>query len=124
MSPAVVQLSGEDTVARRTIFRVSFVNRGEVYEVYAKSVSQGSLFGFVEIEGLLFGERSKLLIDSSEERLKTEFQGVERTFVPMHAIVRIDEVDKAGRGRITSGEGKVTAFPMAIMGPGAGQGGK
>ena len=49
----MVQLSREDTVARRTIFRVSFVNRGEVYEVYAKSVSQGSLFGFVEIEGLL-----------------------------------------------------------------------
>ncbi len=120
----MVQLSAEGTLARQTIFRVSFVNRGEIYEVYAKSVSQGSLFGFVEIEGLLFGERSKLLIDSSEERLKTEFQGVERTFVPMHAIVRIDEVDKAGRGRITSTEGKVAAFPMAIMGPGGGQGGK
>ena len=101
-----------------TIFRISFVNQGEVYEVYARSVSQGGLFGFVEIEELIFGERSKLLIDSSEERLKTEFEGVRRIYVPLHSVLRIDEVAKAGRGRITSGEGKVAAFPMTIVPPG------
>ena len=101
-----------------TIFRISFVNQGEVYEVYARSVSQGGLFGFVEIEELIFGERSKLLIDSSEERLKAEFEGVRRIYVPLHSVLRIDEVAKAGRGRITSGEGKVAAFPMTIVPPG------
>lgn len=101
-----------------TIFRISFVNQGEVYEVYARNVSQGGLFGFVEIEELIFGERSKLLIDSSEERLKTEFEGVRRIYVPLHSVLRIDEVAKAGRGRITSGEGKVAAFPMTIVPPG------
>ena len=59
-------------MSKETIFRVSFVSQGEVYEVYARNVSQGGLFGFIEIEELVFGERSKLLIDSSEERLKTE----------------------------------------------------
>ena len=91
-----------------TIFRISFVNQGEVYEVYARNVSQGGLFG----------ERSKLLIDSSEERLKTEFEGVRRIYVPLHSVLRIDEVAKAGRGRITSGEGKVASFPMTIVPPG------
>ena len=63
---------------QETIYRVSFISQGEVYEIYARHVSQGGLFGFVEIEELVFGERSKLLIDSSEERLKTEFEGVRR----------------------------------------------
>ena len=105
-------------MSSETIFRVSFLYQGEVYEIYAKSVSQGGLFGFVEIEELVFGERSKLLIDSSEERLKTEFEGVRRTSVPLHAVLRIDEVAKAGRGRITSGEGKVANFPMTVVPPG------
>jgi hypothetical protein len=104
-------------VSNETIFRVSFISQGEVYEVYARNVSQGGLFGFIEIEELVFGERSKLLIDSSEERLKTEFEGVRRTYVPLHSVLRVDEVEKAGRGRITSGEGKVASFPMAIMPP-------
>ncbi len=67
----------------------------------------------MEIDGLVFGERSKLLIDSSEERLKTEFAGVSRFYVPLHSVLRIDEVEKAGRGRITAGDGKVAAFPDA-----------
>jgi hypothetical protein len=111
-------------MSKTTIFRVSFVSQGEVYEIYASNVSQGGLFGFVEVEGLLFGERSKLLIDSSEERLKTEFAGVDRTYVPLHSILRIDEVDKAGRGRIIAGDGKVTAFPVTIMPPGGKKTGK
>ena len=88
-----------------TIYRINFINQGEVYEVYARNVSQGGLFGFIEIEELVFGERSKLLIDSSEERLKTEFEGVRRIYVPLHSVLRIDEVAKAGRGRITAGDG-------------------
>lgn len=101
----------------KTIYRISFVSAGEVYEIYAANVGQGGLFGFIEVESILFGERSKLLIDSSEERLKNEFDGVQRTFIPMHAVLRIDEVEKAGRGRITAGSGKIAPFPIAMMGP-------
>jgi hypothetical protein len=105
-------------MSKELIYRINFVSQGEVYEIYARHVSQGGLLGFVEVEELLFGERSKLLIDSSEERLKQEFEGVRRTYIPLHAVLRIDQVEKAGRGRITSGEGKVAAFPMTIMPPG------
>jgi hypothetical protein len=103
----------------KNIYRISFVSAGEVYEIYAASVAPGGLFGFIEVEGILFGERSKLLIDSSEERLKTEFEGVQRTFIPLHAVLRIDEVEKAGRGRITAGSGKVAPFPMTVVNPGS-----
>ena len=54
------------------------------------------MFGFVEVEGLLFGGKGSLVVDPSEERLQTEFAGVERTYIPMHSVIRIDEVEKKG----------------------------
>jgi hypothetical protein len=100
-----------------TIFRVTFLNQGQVYEIFARHVAQGGMLGFIEVEGLVFGERSKLLIDSSEERLKTEFEGVRRIYIPLHSVVRVDEVEKAGRGRIVAGDGKVASFPVTIVPP-------
>ena len=102
-----------------SIFKVTFLNQGEVWEVYARQISQGSLFGFVEIEGLSFGDADKIVVDPSQERLEREFEGVTRTYVPMHAVIRIDEVERVGAGRITqpSGDGTVTAFPTPIYAP-------
>jgi hypothetical protein len=101
------------------IFKVSFVNRGKVYEIYAKSVRQGELYGFVEVEDLVFDQSSSLLVDPSEERLKSEFSGVRRTLVPMHAVIRIDEVEKEGPSRIVDMDpsAKVTPFPGPIYTP-------
>ena len=105
-------------MAASHIFKVVFVNQGTVYEIYARKVSHGSLFGFVEIEELVFGERSAVVVDPSEERLKAEFEGVKRTYVPMHAVLRIDEVQKQGISKISKAEGSnVTAFPMPIYTP-------
>jgi len=100
-----------------TIFRVTFMNQGEVYEIYARSIGQGEMFAFIEVEELIFGERSQILIDSSEDRLKNEFKGVRRTHIPIHSVVRIDEVDRAGAGRIRKGDGKVSTFPMPLISP-------
>ncbi|RLE34366.1 MAG: DUF1820 domain-containing protein [Acidobacteria bacterium] len=99
------------------IYRISFMNQGEVYEIYARNVGQGEMFAFIEVEELIFGERSQILIDSSEDRLKNEFKGVRRTFIPIHSIIRIDQVDRAGSGRIRNGEGKVSTFPMPLITP-------
>ncbi len=102
------------------VYKVIFTNQGQVYEIYAAQVSQGEMFGFIEVEQLLFGERSQLIVDSSEERLKTEFAGVKRVFIPMHAVVRIDEVEKRGAARISASEGGATvvkAFPVPAAPP-------
>lgn len=96
--------------ARSRLYRVSFRNQEQVYELYAREVSHGSMPGFVEIGKLSFGEKSSLLLDPAEEKLKTEFANVERFYVPVHAVIRIDEVSRAGPARIhAAGEGsKVT----------------
>ena len=107
------------------IYKVIFLNQGKVYEVYAKSVSHGSLFGFIEIEELVFDARSSVVVDPSEEKIKTEFEGVKRTFLPMHSILRIDEVEKQGTSKITAVDGgNVTQFPVPMYTPPGGQGGK
>jgi hypothetical protein len=104
------------------VFKVMFLNQGKVYELYAKAVHQGELYGFVELEGLLFGSSGNLVVDPGEERLKSEFDGVSRTLVPIHAVIRIDEVDKEGQSKIHEGDGKtnVTPFPTPLYTPGKG----
>jgi len=104
-------------MAAKPIYRVVFVNQGKVYEVYARRVSQtGALFGFVEIEELVFDARKGVVVDPSEERLRLEFAGVKRTYLPMHYVLRIDEVDKQGVSKITEG-GNVAQFPMPVYSP-------
>jgi hypothetical protein len=111
-------------MAKRLLYKVIFVNQGKVYEIYARSVGQGSLFGFVEVEELVFGERTTVVVDPAEERLKSEFETVKRTYIPMHAVIRIDEVEKQGLSKISAIDGSnVSPFPMPVYTPGGGQGG-
>jgi len=103
-------------MAASHIFRIMFVNQGKVYEIYARKVGHGDLFGFIEVEELLFGERSTVVLDPAEERIKSEFDGVKRTFLPMHSVLRIDEVKKHGTSKITALEAgtNVSQFPMPL----------
>ncbi len=102
------------------IFRIMFVNQGKVYEIYARRVSHGELFGFIEVEELVFGERATVVVDPAEERIKGEFDGVKRTYLPLHSILRIDEVKKQGVSKITALEGagaNVSQFPVPMYSP-------
>ena len=76
------------------IYKVIFLNQNQVYEVYAKHVYQSDMYGFIEIEEFVFGERSQMIVDPSDERLKNEFASVARSYIPIHSLVRIDEVEK------------------------------
>lgn len=106
-------------MSKKTLFKVVFMSHGQVYEIYARSVGHGEMFGFVEVEELVFGERTTLVVDPSEEKIKSEFENVKRTYLPMHAIIRIDEVDKQGVSKISKLEGgNVAQFPMPVYTPG------
>lgn len=97
------------------IYKVTFLNKGKVYEVFVKQVYQSDLYGFVEIEDYVFGERSQVVVDPGEEKLKAEFSGVKRSFIPIQAIIRIDEVEKSGASKISSGD-NITPFPVSFAG--------
>ena len=109
-------------MAEKKVFKVIFVNSGEIYEIFAKGVSQSDIYGLLNVEELVFGERSKVVIDPSEERLQSEFSGVKRTFIPLHSIIRIDEVEKEGVGKIVETSfdkkgDKVAHFPNPAYSP-------
>ncbi len=89
-------------MSEKHIYKVVFVNREEVYEVYVNSVYQGDMYGFVVLEDFVFGEKSAIVVDPTEEKLRAEFEGVDRSFVPMHEIIRIDRVKKRGTAKIIS----------------------
>ena len=116
MSGSNVAATPPISMAASHIFRILFVNQGKVYEVYARRVNHGELFGFIEVEEFLFGERSSVVLDPSEERIKGEFEGVKRTFLPLHSVLRIDEVKKQGMSKITALEAgsNVSQFPMPV----------
>ncbi|MFZ1325784.1 MAG: DUF1820 family protein [Candidatus Contendobacter sp.] len=108
----------------KSIYRVLFVNQGKLYELYAREIYQGELYGFIEVEELIFGERSSVLVNPAEEKLQNEFAGVKRTFVPLHSVVRIDEVEREGVSKVRPVEGgdNVMAFPQPALPSGGGRG--
>ena len=104
-------------MTKESIYKVVFSNQSDIYEIFASSVSSSDILGFVVIEDIQFGERSSLVIDPAEEKLKLEFAGVKRTLVPIHAIVRIDEVSKRGMAKIRESNGSnkgVVNFPTLL----------
>ncbi|MCL4790811.1 MAG: DUF1820 family protein [Gammaproteobacteria bacterium] len=105
-------------MSAKSLYKVVFLSQGKVWEIYARTVTQGTLFGFIEVERLVFGERSTVVIDPSEERIRSEFAGVRRTWLPLHSILRIDVVEKQGISKISSAEGgNVSPFPTPIYAP-------
>jgi hypothetical protein len=112
----------EDFMAKEPVYKVIFQNGSQVIEIFARQIYQSDMWGFIEVEEFIFGERSKIVVDPGEERLKNEFSGVKRSYIPLQAIIRIDEVDKEGSGKISDTDtgtagGKVAAFPLSGMPP-------
>ncbi len=99
------------------LFRVQFVCNGERYELYVREVSQGSMFGFIKIGDFVWNSHTSLVVDPSHEKLKSEFADVTHTYIPMHSVLRIDQVKKQGSAKITELSDKVTAFPSPIYTP-------
>jgi len=102
----------------KNIYRVHFSSHRKDYEVYCKSIVESDIFGFIEIEQLIFGETSTVVIDPSEESIKAEFSDVKCSLIPMHAITRIDIVEKEGVAKIVqhsndSGS-NISAFPSSV----------
>ena len=97
------------------IYKITFLNKGKVYEVFAKQVYQSDLYGIVEVEDYMFDAKTQMVVDPSEEKLKAEFNGVKRSFIPIQAIIRIDEVEKSGVSKISNGD-NISPFPVSLVG--------
>lgn len=105
---------------KKHIYKIQFHNQGKLYELYAREVTQSNMYAFIEVADIIFGEKSQLVVDPSEERLKQEFISVKRTYIPLHSVVRIDEVDKEGINKIienSANNSNIAMFPMPPLQP-------
>ena len=96
------------------VYRVSFINQDKVVEVFVKHVYQSDIWGFVQLEGFIFGQRSELLVDPGEEKVKQLFNEVKCSLIPAQAILRIDEVERSGVAKLTQVKGNVAQFPISV----------
>ena len=103
--------------SKEALYRIQFISNGERYELYVKELSQGSLFGFVEIADYVLDKHTELVLDPSHEKLKDEFADVNRTYIPMHNVLRIDQVKKQGSAKITLLSDKVASLSSPIYTP-------
>mgnify|MGYP001545986390 CR=1 FL=1 len=87
---------------KKSVFRILFSSQGKGYEIYARKVNQSDIYGFVEIEEVVFGEKSAIVVDPNEEALKNEFASVKSLMIPYHSIIRIDEVEKVGKAKLNA----------------------
>jgi len=103
------------------IYRVIFNSQGDVYDLYTRYIYQSEMYGFVEVEELLFDEnqiadaKDEVAAKANFEKLKLAFTGVKRSFIPLPSIIRIDEMEKPGVVKATQltddPTGNVRHFP-------------
>ncbi len=97
------------------MYKISFLNQGKVYELFARQVCGSDLsYGFIEVSELVFDGDGSVVIDPTEERMREEFADVEVLHIPMHSVIRIEQVKKRGTCVIRdskTGE-KVTQLPV------------
>jgi hypothetical protein len=99
----------------KKLYKITFFNGGKVYELYARHVNSGSLWGFTEVSDLVFDVNEGLVVDPTEERLRDEFANTKVLHLPMQSIIRIEEVDRKGQTAIrdaATGERVITPFPI------------
>ena len=100
--------SGKTSSARdKTYYKVSFARDNELYQICARQVHSSELFGLIEIADFIF-PRNRLVYNPGEERIRREFSGIRKTWIPYHTIVRIDEVLET-----TESEVKIVPLPAA-----------
>lgn len=104
-------------MTQRTLYKITFLNAGKLYELYARQVSSSSLWGFTEVAELVWDSGENLVIDPTEERLRDEFGATRRLHLPMQSVIRVEEVERKGQLAIrdsSTGERVVTPFPLPV----------
>ncbi len=100
-------------MAKKVLYKVIFLNHGKVYELYADGVTSSGLYGFIEISGLQFSDDG-VVIDPTEERIREEFAESEVLHIPMHGVLRVEQVKTRGQNKIRDRETgeKIAQFPL------------
>jgi hypothetical protein len=105
-------------MASKQLFRVAFLNHGKVWELYCQAVVSSGLWGFLEISDIVFDAGDAVVIDPVEEKMRDELGDVEVLHLPMHSVLRVEQVRRKGQSVIRDRETgeKITPFPLSPPG--------
>lgn len=98
----------------KSVYKIIFMQLGEIYEVFANQIYQSEMYGFIEVEDYIFNKDKQLVVDPAAEKLKNEFSKVERSYIPINSIIRIDEVQESGEAKIKENKNKISPIPLNI----------
>ena len=45
---------------KKTIYKIIFLQLGEIYEIFAKQIYQSDMYGFIEVEEYIFNKNKSL----------------------------------------------------------------
>ena len=48
-------------MSKKGIYKILFIQTGEIYEIYAKSIYQSDMYGFIEVEEYIFDQNSQIV---------------------------------------------------------------
>ncbi len=100
------------------MYKISFLNQGKVYELFARKACGSELsYGFIEVSELVFDGDDSVVIDPTEERMREEFADVEVLHIPMHSVIRIEQVRKRGTCVIRDSKTGEKVTPLPVDGP-------
>ncbi|MWJ27728.1 DUF1820 family protein [Halomonas sediminis] len=108
-------------MAAKPIYRVVVHQQGEIWDLYVREIFQSELWGFIEVEEFVFEDPGRLVVDTATEKLQRTFEGVKRSYLPLNAIVRIDEVEREGPLRAVKSESSIAEFPRPFPLPPRGE---
>ena len=101
-------------MAKKKTYKIIFIQLGEIYEIFAKQIYQSDMYGFIEVEEYIFKQNKQLVVDPTSEKLEKEFKSVERSYIPINSVIRIDEVVESGEAKIKQSKSQIAPTPINI----------
>ena len=99
-------------MTKKKTYKIIFMQLGEIYEIFAKQIYQSDMYGFIEVEEYIFKQKKQLVVDPSSEKLEKEFKSVERSYIPVNSVIRIDEVVESGEAKIKQNKSQISPTPI------------
>jgi len=77
----------------KKLFKVIFIDEDKKTQtIHASQLNPSSFLGLIEISDIVFIDQSELIITPDDGKLQSRFKNVERSYIPLNSIIRIDEV--------------------------------
>jgi len=78
---------------KKKLFKVVFIDEDKTIQtIHSLKLNPSSFLGLVEISDIVFIGRSEIIISPDDGKMKAKFKNVERSYIPLNSIVRIDEL--------------------------------